>query len=248
MKTSQALACVLVIAWGAWCQAGSDAAAVAVVDKAIEAHGGVDKLRVKGQAWKAKGTMELFGMKQNYIADYVFAAPDKVRFDLHMEQGGQKIVLTVATDGKDAYERSGAMLRDMEKAKRAEFLHTAYVVHLSQLYPLKEASTLAALGESKLGDQTVTGVKVSSPDRRDVSLYFDKSNGLLVKTSTRVFDEFSQKEVTQDTLRSGYRDRDGRKVFDKMVILRDGKSFIVEEFSGQRILDKVDAALFAKPK
>jgi hypothetical protein len=136
----------------------------------------------------------------------------------------------------------------MDKSKSAEFLERAYGMHLTQLYPLKDkAYTLKALGESKLDEQTITGIKVSSPGRRDVSLYFDKT-GLLVKTSTRVHDEFSQKEVTQDTLRTGYRDRNGRKVFDKMVIQRDGKTFMVEEFNDQRSLDKVDSALFAKPK
>jgi hypothetical protein len=248
MKTYQVLAVVLTVACGFWRHAGSDAEALALVDKAIHAHGGVDKLRAQGQAWKVKGYLEVFGMKQNYTADYVFVAPDKIRFDMHMEQSGKTITLAVATDGKDAFEQSGTFLRDMDKSKSAEFLERAYGMHLTQLYPLKDkAYTLKALGESKLDEQTITGIKVSSPGRRDVSLYFDKT-GLLVKTSTRVHDEFSQKEVTQDTLRTGYRDRNGRKVFDKMVIQRDGKTFMVEEFNDQRSLDKVDSALFAKPK
>ncbi len=250
MKTSHVLGSVLLLAWGSWCRAGSDAEALAVVSKALRAHGGESKLAgIKGQIWKAKGFMEFFGMKQDYIAEYTFAAPDKLRFDLDMEAGGKKVQITAATDGTNAYEQSGPMLRDMEKSKSAEFLHTAYVVHLSQLYPLKEkAFTLKALGDSKLGEQSVAGVKVSREGRRDVSLYFDKSSGLLAKTSTVVFDEFSKKDVVQDTLRSGYRDRDGLKVFDKMIIQRDGKTFIVEEFSDQRILDTVDAGIFAKPK
>jgi hypothetical protein len=250
MKTAQALAAIVLIAWGSTGQAGSDEQAVAVVDKALRAHGGEQKLAgIKGQAWKGKGYIELLGNKQDYTADYIFAPPNRVRFDMHIEAFGKKVMLTVATDGKDAYEQSGELLRDMEKTKRDEFLHTAYVVHISQLYPLKDkAFTLTSLGESKLGDEHVVGVKVARQGRRDVSLYFDKDSSLLVKTSTRVFDEFSKKEVTQDTLRSGYRDRDGLKVFDKMIIQRDAKTFIVEEFSDQRILEKVDPTIFAKPR
>jgi hypothetical protein len=33
------------------------------------------------------------------------------------------------------------------------------------------------------------------------------------KNQTRVLDEFSKKEVTQDTYLSGYREIDGRKLF-----------------------------------
>jgi hypothetical protein len=220
-----------------------------IVDKAIQAHGGAEKLaKMKAQGWKAKGKMTLGDQTMMYDCDYIFASPDKFRFDLQMEAGGKKILLTAATDGKAAWEQMVPMLRDMAKEKQEEFHHNVYVMYLLQLTPLKDkAFTLTSLGESKLGEQTLVGVKVTRPGRRDVSLYFDKKTGLLAKTSTRMFDEFSKKDVTQETFPTGYRDKDGRKVFDKLTIQRDGKELIVEEYSGQRILDKVDAKLFAKP-
>jgi hypothetical protein len=137
----------------------------------------------------------------------------------------------------------------MEKAKSEEFSHNVYVMNLTQLYPLKEKEyTLTSLGESKVKDQPAVGVKVSRKGRRDVSLFFDKKTGLLIKSSTRVHDEFANKEVTQDVYLSNYRDLEGRKVFDRLTIERDGKPFVVEEFSDPKTMDKVDPGLFAKPK
>jgi hypothetical protein len=62
-----------------------------------------------------------------------------------------------------------------------------------------------------------------------------------------VIDEFTKKEVTQETVMTGYRDKDGVKVFDKLTIIQDGKEFIVEEMSEQKQLEKVDEKMFAKP-
>ena len=220
----------------------------AVVDRAIQAHGARRNLRAKAHAWKANGAMIMGGNKMAYTADYVFAVPGQMRFDLAMDNGGQKVELTAATDGKVAWEQMGTTLRDMPKEKQTEFIHTGYVMTLAHLTPLTDkAFTLTSLGESKVGDQTVNGIKVSHPERRDVSMFFDKKTGLLTKTSTRVMDEFQNKEVTQDAFFTGYQDKDGMKVFDKLTIQRDGKDFIVEEFSEQRVLDKFDRTKFTKP-
>ena len=210
----------------------------AIVDKAI-----------KAQSWTGKGKMFQGDVTLEYTAKYVIVAPDKLRFDLEMEPAGEKIKLAVATDGKAAWEQMGAELRDMPKDKQTEFHHNAYVMNLSRLLPLRDkAFTLTALGESKRGDQTLLGVKVTHEGRRDVSLFFDKKTGLLAGSRTRIKDEFQkQQEVTQDIAFSGYSDKGGVKVFDKLTIQRDGKEFLVEELSAQKVLDKVDAKQFAKP-
>jgi hypothetical protein len=221
----------------------------AIVENAIKAIGGEEKLaKVTTHTWKAKGVMTAMGMKLEYVANYTFAAPDRFRFDIDIDAGGMKIKITAATDGKSAWEQMGDMLREMEKVKSTEFHHSTYVMGLSMLFPLKDkAYTLTPLGESKHADQTVVGIKVAREGKRDVSMFFDKKTGLLTKTSSRVIDEFTKKEVTQETVMTGYRDKDGVKVFDKLTIIQDGKEFIVEEMSEQKQLEKVDEKMFAKP-
>jgi outer membrane lipoprotein-sorting protein len=250
VRTSHLITAVFVLILPTVTVADSDKDALAIVDKAIAAQGGAEKLaKAKGETWKAKGVMSAGGMSMAYNADYSFAGPDKFRFDLHMEFGGMKIELAVATDGKVAWEKSGPQLQAMTKEKQAEFEHNVYVMNLSNLLPLKDkAYTLTSLGESKIGEQTVVGIKVARDGKREVNMHFDKSTGLLAKTSSKVNDEFAKKEMVQETLMTGWRDKDGVKVFDKLTILRDGKTYIVEEMSEQKPLEKVDEKLFAKPE
>lgn len=220
----------------------------AIVDRAIKAQGTEKLAKAKAHTWKVKGKLTMAENEMAYTADYLFAAPDKFRFDLDMEMGGEKMKISAASDGKVAWEKAQDMLREMEKQKQTEFQHNVYVHYLAQLTPLKDkAFTLTPLGESIHGDQTLVGIKAAHPGKRDVSLYFDTKTGLLTKTSTRVHDEFQDKEVTQDVFITGYRDKDGRKEFEKVTIHRDGKEFIVEEISGYKMLEKVDPKQFAKP-
>lgn len=223
--------------------------AMSIVDRAIKAHGGAEKLNAAGQSWKANGKMMMGGADMPYSIEYFVLFPGKVRFDMDMDQGGQKVKLVVATNGKTAWQQAMGQVMDMPKEKLDEFHNTVYVMSLGRLLPLKEKGvTLTPLGESKHGDQTLVGLKVSQPNQRDVSMFFDKSTGLLTKTISKVKDEFQGwKDATQEAIFTGYHDKDGRKVFNKLTLNRDGKPFIVEEISDQKILAKVDPAMFEKP-
>jgi outer membrane lipoprotein-sorting protein len=220
-----------------------------IVEQAIKAHGGADKLaRMSVGTWKVKGVLNALGMKVPYTGEYAFQMPDKFRMSFKMEFGGQGVDMVVVTDGKQAWEKAAGQVQEMPREKYNEFQHQVYVMNLSQLAPLLDKShTLTSLGESKLGDKTVVGIKVAKPGKRDVAMFFDKDTMLLTKTSTRVMDEFTMKEAIQEVVMTGHRDIGGLKCFDKLTILRDGKPFVEEEFSDQRFLDKPDPKLFEKP-
>jgi hypothetical protein len=224
------------------------AEALAIVDKAIKAHGAEKAAKAKGHTWKAKGTMFMGEMKMEYKIEYVFTSPDKFRFDLDMDAGGMKVKITAATDGKVAWEQAPGQMREMTKEKQTEFEHTAYLMHLCEIYPLKDkAFTLIPIEGGEDEGQKFVGIQVQRKDRRTVNLYFDKSTGLLGAATSKVIDEFSKKEVLQELRMTGYRDKDGIKVFDKLTIKRGGKDFLVEEMSEQKELKEVDEKLFAKP-
>ncbi len=245
---SAGLALGLLLALGHGVRA--DDQANAVIDKAIEAHGGEATLaKLKAETWKTKGAMA--GGKMAYTADYAFMAPDRFRFIMNADFGGNKIQLLVITDGKQAWERSGFTLSEMQKPKLDGFKHQVYTMWLCSLAPLKDKEfKLASLGESKRGNQEVVGVKVSRPGQRDVTLFFDKQTGLLAGNESRVLDEFSgfKKEVSHEVFVSDYKVLDGRKYFTKIVIKQDGKVLIEEELSDQKSLEKLDDKLFTEPK
>lgn len=229
-------------------QAADDAAAI--IDKAIKATGGAEKLgNSKAEQWKTKGTIEMMGMKMAYTADYFFQRPGKMRFDVAMEFGGMKIAISAATDGKVAWEKSGDTVREMEDKKGKAFRDNVYTMELSYLLPLKEKDyTLAVVDEIKVDGKDAVGVKASRKGHSDVVLYFDKKTGLLAKTVSKIWDEFTDKDVTQETILSKWKEMSGQMYFEKIIIKRDGKEFITEEFSDQKSLGKaLDPKLFAKP-
>ncbi len=220
----------------------------AIVEKAIKAHGG-EKAKINAQTWHVKGSMDFMGQKQPYTAIYTYALPNKFRFDLEMEMGGQKVKLIAASNGKHAWEKMGNFIRDMSKEKTLEFNHNVYSMSLTSLFPLRNKKyKLTTLGESKVGDKTVAGILVQKKGKRDVSLFFDKKTGLLAKTKTKIISEFTGKEAKQEVYFTGYQKKDGIMIFDKLTIKVDGQGFIEEEYSKHRTLKKVDPKLFSKPK
>jgi hypothetical protein len=83
---------------------------------------------------------------------------------------------------------------------------------------------------------------------RDVNLYFDKENSLLVKIENRAIStEQGNKEVNQETYFSDYRDAGGVKVSHKVLITRDGDKFVEAEVSDFQSAGKLDDATFGKP-
>jgi hypothetical protein len=222
----------------------------AIVERGIKAMGPEDVLaRHKAHAWKVKGKISLMGQSLPYGCEYMFQEPDRFRFVMDMEFMGQKVQLTAAGVGGKAWEQAAGQVRDMPEDKLKEFNHNIYTIWISSLLPLRDpAFKLTTLGETKsITGQTHVGIKVSREGQRDVTLFFDKNTGLLARTITRVHDEFSNKEVTQEVTFSDYKAKDGVTAFGKMVITRDGKPFIEEELYDHRGLEKVDEALFKKP-
>jgi hypothetical protein len=221
----------------------------AIVEKAIKAAGGEEKLaKTKAEQWKAKGTIAMMGMKMTYSADYFFQKPGQMRFDIAVDIGEMKMNFTAATDGKVAWEKMGDMLQEMEAKKGKAFHDQVYTMHLCGVLPLKDKDyTLAMADEIKIDGKEAIGVKVTKKGQRDVTLYFDKKTGLLAKCASTVWDEFTDKEVSQEAFIMDWKEKDGMKHFGKLVIKRDGKDFITEEFSDQKSVDKFDAKTFAKP-
>jgi hypothetical protein len=221
-------------------------AARAVIDKAIKAAGGEEKLaKFKSHTWKNRGTYYGMGMTDGvpYTANYAVAWPDKFRFEV---EGG---FMTLVLDGDKGWMQAMGDTREFSKEEMAQQKEDLYANGVTTLMPLKDkAFKLSLTGETKINDKPALGVKVSHKDRQDVMLYFDKDSGLLVKSErkTKVPEE-GNKEVTQETLYGDYQDIEGAKMSLKITILRDGKKFVEGENFDIKPVDKLDDKTFAKP-
>jgi hypothetical protein len=223
--------------------------AATIVDKAIKAKGGLEKLsKGKAEEWKSKGKIDLMGMKLEYTGEYYYQLPGNYRFNATMDFGGNKFVISAGTDGKSIWQQAMNQVEEMPMKKADAFRQRVYGMTLTTLLPLKDKDlTLAVVNGVKIDDKPTVGIKVSKKGQKDVTLYFDKESYLLAKSETITWNEFTDKDVPQEVFFKGWKDKDGLKIFDKLVIKLDGKDFIEEELSDQKFLDKLDSKLFTKP-
>jgi hypothetical protein len=224
----------------------------AVLDKAIQAVGGAEKLtKYKAATWKGKGKFYGLGDGIDYTGEWAVQGYDQMRFVIDIEVMGQKIKQTIVRNGDKGWIRVNEMLLDMDKDMVAEQKEQAYANALASLEPLakkEQKFDLAPLGEIKVDDRTAVGVRISSKGHRDVSLFFDKENGLLLKSEWQSRD-FMQggKEVTQQILYSDYKDVEGLKHAMKVVVKSDDKPLIDAELYDLKLEEQLDDSVFVKP-
>jgi hypothetical protein len=215
----------------------------AIVDKAIKAMGGAEKLgKFKNQTWSAKGTYYGMGDGVPFTANYAISLPDKFRFEV---EG----FMIVVFNGDKGWRQLMGETQEMDKEQLANQKDDLYVGQVASLLPLSDkAYTLTLLGETKVEDKPAVGVKVTHKDRPEVKLYFDKENGLLVKSEAKAKSaEEGNKEVNQESIYGNYQQVDGAWLAGKVTIIRDGKKFVEAENSDWKSAEKLDDKLFSKP-
>jgi hypothetical protein len=243
------LAVGLVVAAALPARADDAAAARALVDKAIKAHGGEANLaKFTAATVTMKGTFHGMGQEIPFTGEVATQGADQLKINIEVEAAGQKFRIVNVLNAGKGWTKFGDDTREMSKDELAEAREQAYAGWVATLAPLKDKMfTLATVGEVTIDDRPAVGVKVSSKGRRDVDLYFDKETGLLVKTETRVRDEGSGQEVTEESFPSDYKELQGTKQAMKFVIKRDGKLYLEGELTDCQLAEKLDASVFAKP-
>lgn len=226
----------------------ADATTDAIVNKAIKAHGGADKLdRGKAIVSKSKGTMHVGGMAIDIQQENVFHQ-GKFKEELKMTVMGQEITVTVGYDGKDGWINANGMDVPVEEKVLTELQEASYGQKLGRLTFLKDKSVeLSALPETKVNGKPAVGVKVASKDRRTVDLYFDKETGLLARIDREALDQMSGNLVKEERIILEFMEVDGVKVPKKVLVNRDGNKFIEAEVQEVKYLDKVEDNTFKKP-
>ncbi|MFM8271903.1 MAG: hypothetical protein ACKODX_06155 [Gemmata sp.] len=227
-------------------RADDAADAKAIIEKAVKARGP----QPAAQTWKDRGKFTGGGFALDYAADWAFEAPDKYRFTMAGKFGELELKVVVVVNGEKAWESDGSVVREITGEKLEYARGEAYQFWVTALSPLLNDNGFAlatAPGKDVAGKPAV-GVKVTREKKPAITLYFDKGTGLLVKTETRVRDEFQKwKEVLDEAFFSDYKEADKRQVFTTLRVVRDGKPLIESTLSDQKGADKLDAKLFEKP-
>ncbi|MCS7046163.1 MAG: hypothetical protein NZO58_07390 [Gemmataceae bacterium] len=231
---------------------GDDAKqAEAIILKAVKA-AGLDKDSDKPHAetWKDKGVLVFMGQKIEYDSDWLFMAPNKYRIDLKMDIMGQQIAVTIGTDGVKAFEAALGMRQEIEGDKLDYVKTEAYQLWVMTLHPLlrDKEFQLKTIPPKKVGAGEAVGVQVDRKGRPPIRLYFNKDSGLLVKLEVTVKNEFDGwKDALDEVYFDGYQDQDGRKIFSKLKVDRNGQLLGESTISQWRRIAPVDDKRFQQP-
>jgi outer membrane lipoprotein-sorting protein len=225
--------------------ADDQAEARAIIDRAIKAAGGADKLaHFKSETFTEKGTYHGTGQVFPYTGSYSVRWPDYFRMEI---EG----VFTMVVAGDKGWMKGEMGVVELKKDQLENEKRNLYGGHVASLVPLSDkAFTLAKVADIKIEERPAVGVRVTRKDRPDVTLYFDKETGLLAKTEQLVKpgdNEVEKKEVKQETFLSNYKEFAGCKRPTRIVAKRAGKLYVEAEMTNIKPVEKFDEKVFGKP-
>jgi hypothetical protein len=249
IRLGSLVACLVLGAAG-FLRADAEGDAKAIIAKAIKATGGEDKLaKFKAATWKGKGAVHVMGQNYEFTGDWAVQIPKQMKTRIEVDANGMKLAFGQVLDGDKGWTVTMGNIEEMDKDKLADTQEEMYANWVATLLPLvKETGfTLQTLGESKVDDRPVVGVKVTHKDHKEIELYFDKDRGLLLKTKRKAKD-MQGNEADQESFYSEYQNVDGIQRAKKMKIKRDGEDFVDLEITDYKAQDKLDPKTFAKPE
>jgi hypothetical protein len=233
-------------------RADDAADARAVVDRAVRAMGGKDKLaRCQAVAWKGKGSVQIDAVTVTFTDELSARGLNLYNWQLNAEVNGRAIGLAVVFNGEKGWLKpdNAPAAQEFPKPYVPLFRADLRAVRLAQhLLPLTDkAYRLSHLGELKVGDRPAVGVKVSHKDWPDVDLLFDKETSLPVRAELRLKEGTDGPEVVHSLTFDAYKEADGVKHFTKVALRRDDKLTLEAEATEVSFPEKLDDSTFEKP-
>ncbi len=222
----------------------------AILDRAVKAHGGADKLtKERTIQTKSKGTLEIGGNSIPFTDESIIQPPGQLKTATSLDVNGQTITVNVVLDKDKGWVKVGDKAMDMDEKTLAETKEAAYLAHIGRVVFLKEGkgTEVSLIGDDKVDGKDVVGLRVVTKGHKDVSFYFDKQTGLLTKIARQALDAQTGQEVSEERIIEEYQDVNGVKVAKKVLINRDGKKFLEAEVTDVQFLDRMDDSTFAKP-
>jgi hypothetical protein len=229
---------------------GDEAQAMAILDKAIKALGGQEKLsKAQAATWKAKGKITLEGTDNEVSTQATVQGLDHFHSVYEGEFGGSKVQGESVVSGEKGWRRFGGQIIEMDPGQVKDEKRTISLMVISTtLLPLqKKDFKVETASDETIAGKPAAAIKVTGPDGNDFMLYFDKERGLPVRLVAKVAGWMGE-EYTQETTLSDYKDFGGIQKATRLNIKRNGEDFVESQITEFNVLDKVPADTFAEPK
>ncbi len=221
--------------------------AKSILDKAINALGGEEKLgKANAFSYKSKGTVNFNGNDNDFNADVTIKGLDHFRREFGNDQFNGIVVLADTKGWRKFGDNSSELDENgITNEKRNVYLQ---VIPITLVALKGKGFKFESAAEGKVGDKPAAALKVTGPDNKEFTLYFDKESGLPVKMIAPQVVGFQGQEYTQETTFAEYKELGGIKKATKIEVKRDGEPFQTMEVTEFKVLDKVDPETFTEPK
>lgn len=232
---------------GAAAEEAESAAARKIIDRAIEAAGGREALKLYEKPfYMVRKGKALGGTRWGEFTTKVTTwLPEKDSINQESTFNGKTKSLGSRFNGEKGWQigySSRGGTTEMNAAAVESTRTRLYFDWVNTLLPLDDAEfRLTVLDEIMVDERPAVGVKVSRMNQKDVELYFDKDAMTLVKQvidyngrlSERYYDDFAE--------------HDGLVYPKKLVHYVSGKKVTEIETVEFKLLDEIDESIFEKP-
>ncbi len=229
---------------------GDDKDPMPILDKAIKALGGEEKL-AKGTTFlvKSKGNVTINGNEAPVKLATTTQGLDRQQTEFEVEFNGDSLKGVMVLNGKKGWRKFGENIMDLDDEGLATARQGLYLMVVpTMILPLKGKDfKLELVPEEKVSGKPADVIKVTGPDGKLFTLYIDKETSLPTKLIAKV-QGMQGEEFVQETTYSNYKDFDGIKRATKTESLRDGTLFSKQEVTEFKVIDKPAADLFDEPK
>jgi len=239
--------------------------AEAILDNAIKAVGGPDKLTkltsfVVKLNRKPTARPGVGGVETTLEVSYEY--PDRKRSETTRDIGGTKTISLQVVNGDKAWLSSRGAVRELNAEQVKQLRSNLFAEFPVRQLPLYKGKgyKLTMLGESKVDEKKVVGIKVTAEGKADQKLYFDKETGLLLKqeyelprfTPSRAGvpggADAPNPSITVEVFYEDYMESGGIRYPTKTRRIQGGRTTIEDEIAEFKVVDKFDEKTFAKPE
>jgi len=214
------------------------------IDKAIQAHGGIENLaRLRKYVLTQEGMTEIQGQSVPTVREWQFSFPDQVHLS-HTHVGQPSYVIGV--NEKGAWARNVQGVYDLPPDESIVARTELYLYWVLSLRPLRnEEFVLKPLPETTVMSKSAKGVRVMQKDHIQIELFFDADTNLLVRAFWRPKE--GGRVVEKEIFFSEYKQIEGITLATHWFENRDGEKAMEFTKSDYRFSGKIPDSVFEKP-
>lgn len=219
----------------------------AIVERAIQAHGGAARLE-RTKKGHLQGNTEVY--QENAIAKYEieewFDLPRRYKLTSDRINSDTPVHRESGVDGEEGWKREGKGPVREFTLHEPEPLFQHWHAILAQLLLLREKNVqLTSLPEETRDKRVFTGIHATSlNDSRD--FFFDKTTGLVERTRLTMRDPRGGKDATAETVYDDYRDIHGILYPMRFKVYTGKANSSTITLSSIEFLDKIGDSVFLK--